>query len=230
MPAASTRALPDSKDRPYSVAFASDPEGNVLELIGLHKPGGDALKTRMQIGLTVADVERSRAFYGQTLGLKEEPVMEIGGNLKLRYGFVWGSTTVKFWALPGAELPVHSGPPADRAGIRMFTVMVEDLAPPTLSSSSGASRSRCRRPISREWPRSCSSPTQTVTGSSSPSGCESAWILQEIGGALGEPGTAARIVIARQPGSVAAVGSWSWSRPSGRRPSAAPPSKGCART
>ena len=118
----------DRSDRPYSVAFTTDPEGNLLELVGLHQPGGDALKTRMQIGLTVADIERSRAFYGQTLGLPEEPVMEVGGTVGRRYGFIWGSTTIKFWAIPGAELPVHSGPPADRAGIRMFTVMVEDLA------------------------------------------------------------------------------------------------------
>jgi catechol 2,3-dioxygenase-like lactoylglutathione lyase family enzyme len=77
--------------------------------------------------MTVADVERSRKFYGEVLGLREEPPMQItGGQVSVRYGFQWGTTTVKFWQLPG-ELPVHTGAPNTRAGIRYFTAMVEDI-------------------------------------------------------------------------------------------------------
>jgi len=111
---------------PYRVGFTRDPEGNILELVGLRKPLGRDLSTRMQIGLTVADVERSRHFYGRVLGLEEEPVMPVGGNVKKRYGFIWGSTTIKFWGLPEAP-PAHTGPPEARAGIRLFTAMVDDL-------------------------------------------------------------------------------------------------------
>jgi catechol 2,3-dioxygenase-like lactoylglutathione lyase family enzyme len=112
----------------YRVAFAKDPEGNVLELVGLHKPAGAKLTSRLQVGLTVANVERSRHFYGKQLGLREEPVMKLAGTgaISARYGFVWGSTTIKFWSA-GDGLPVESGAPTQRAGLRMFTAMVEDL-------------------------------------------------------------------------------------------------------
>jgi catechol 2,3-dioxygenase-like lactoylglutathione lyase family enzyme len=110
---------------PYRVAFTKDPEDNLLELVGLRTPAGEKLTSRLQVGLTVADVERSRHFYGKQLGLPEEPVMNLG-EMGKRYGFTWGSTTIKFWGR-SAELPVHTGAPTLRAGIRMFTVMVEDL-------------------------------------------------------------------------------------------------------
>lgn len=120
-------SLPVPADLAYRVSFAKDPEGNVLELVGLHKPAGDRLKARLQVGLTVADVERSRHFYGTQLGLPEEPVMKVGGAVGVRYGFTWGTSTVNFWSVPG-ELPVETGAPNERAGIRFFTAMVEDLA------------------------------------------------------------------------------------------------------
>ncbi|MDH5672238.1 MAG: VOC family protein [Myxococcales bacterium] len=120
-------ALVSNRDAPYRVSFTKDPEGNVLELVGLKKPGGKALRTRLQVGLTVADVERSRAFYGQTLGLPEEPPMQVGGNVGTRYGFTWGESTIKFWCVPG-ERPVRTGSPADHSGIRLLTMLVEDLS------------------------------------------------------------------------------------------------------
>jgi catechol 2,3-dioxygenase-like lactoylglutathione lyase family enzyme len=118
--------LTTGAELPYRVGFTQDPEGNVLELIGLRKPAGRALSTRLQIGLTVADVERSRRFYGETLGLPEEPVMKVGGNVGQRYGFTWGATTVKFWGLPTPP-PAQTGTPNAHAGARLFTVMVDDL-------------------------------------------------------------------------------------------------------
>lgn len=118
--------LPVSDALPYRVGFTQDTEGNVLELVGLREPAGRALATRLQIGLTVADVERSRHFYGQVLGLKEEEPMRVGGNVRTRYGFTWGRTTVKFWGLPQAP-PAQTGAPQRHAGLRLFTAMVEDL-------------------------------------------------------------------------------------------------------
>jgi catechol 2,3-dioxygenase-like lactoylglutathione lyase family enzyme len=116
-------------DLPYRVEFTTDPEGNVLELVGFKQPAGDKLTSRIQIGLTVRDVPRSRHFYGAQLGLREEPVMKLGnsGAIRERYGFVWGATTIKFWQAPAPDLPVHTGAPTQRAGVRMFTAMVEDI-------------------------------------------------------------------------------------------------------
>ena len=42
------------------VCFAKDADGNMLELLGLEEPAGVGLRERMQIGLTVSDVEKSR--------------------------------------------------------------------------------------------------------------------------------------------------------------------------
>ena len=120
-------ALPVRDSLPYRVGFTQDPEGNVLELVGLREPAGPKLATRLQIGLTVADVERSRHFYGQVLGLEEEPPMRVGGTVGTRYGFLFGKTTVKFWGLPQTP-PVQTGAPQLHAGLRLFTAMVEDLA------------------------------------------------------------------------------------------------------
>jgi len=119
-------ALPVPDSTPYRVSFAKDPEGNMLELVGLRTPAGERYKARLQVGLTVRDIERSRHFYGQQLGLPEEPVMKVGGAVGSRYGFTWGKSTVKFWSVAG-ELPVETGSPHERAGIRMFTAMVADL-------------------------------------------------------------------------------------------------------
>ena len=43
------------------IRFAKDADGNMLELLGLDEPGGYALKDRVQVGMTVADVEALRA-------------------------------------------------------------------------------------------------------------------------------------------------------------------------
>lgn len=119
--------LPVPESAGFTVAFVKDPEGNVLELVGLKKPAGKELSARLQIGLTVASLERSRRFYGELLGLPEQPPMQVkGGTVDTRYGFTWGATTVKMWQLP-SELPVQTGAPNEHAGVRYFTAIVEDL-------------------------------------------------------------------------------------------------------
>lgn len=124
------RRLPLPEDSPFQVAFSNDADGNALELVGLGKPAGERLTARMQIGLTVADIERSRHFYGELLGLREEPEMKLPRSMGVvgntRYGFVLGATTVKFWSR-GDDLPTWSGPPARRTGIRLMTALVEDV-------------------------------------------------------------------------------------------------------
>jgi glyoxylase I family protein len=118
LPAAST----------FQVAFSSDADGNALELVGLKNAAGDKLQTRLQIGLTVSDIQRSRRFYGEVLGLKEEPEMKLPASMgtvgDVRYGFVFGHTTIKFWGK--GELPTKTGAPARYTGIRLMTVNVED--------------------------------------------------------------------------------------------------------
>jgi catechol 2,3-dioxygenase-like lactoylglutathione lyase family enzyme len=119
-------SLPDSS--PLRVAFTNDADGNALELVGMKTSPGEGFKTRMQVGLTVADVQRSRRFYGELLGLKEEPEMKLPASMatvgNVRYGFQLGATTIKFWSK--GELPTKSGAPARYTGIRLITAHVED--------------------------------------------------------------------------------------------------------
>jgi glyoxylase I family protein len=118
--------LPDSS--PLRVAFTSDADGNALELVGLKKRPSASFKTRMQVGLTVSDVQRSRRFYGELLGLKEEPEMKLPASMgtvgNVRYGYQLGTTTIKFWSK--GELPTTAGAPARYTGIRLITAHVED--------------------------------------------------------------------------------------------------------
>ena len=107
------------------VSFAKDSDGNLLELIGLPEPKGEALADRVQIGLTVGDAEKSRAFYGQTLGLEEQPEMEMSQSLT-RYAFSAGSTTIKFWS-PDPSPEAGTGPIGNAVGIRYVTFSVPDL-------------------------------------------------------------------------------------------------------
>jgi catechol 2,3-dioxygenase-like lactoylglutathione lyase family enzyme len=115
------------ENAPFRVAFSSDPDGNALELVGLNN-APDGFQPRLQIGLTVADIQRSRRFYGEVLGLKEEPEMKLPTSMNtvgnVRYGFVLGNTTIKFWGK--GELPAKTGAPARYTGIRLITAHVPD--------------------------------------------------------------------------------------------------------
>lgn len=116
-------AVPGQPD--IQVRIVKDPEGNVVELISRGKPYSADFTARMQIGLTVSNAEKMRHFFGQQLGLPEEPTMALGGG-RTRYAFTWGKTTVKFWQAE-KELPFRTGGPNKRAGIRLYTVIVEDI-------------------------------------------------------------------------------------------------------
>jgi catechol 2,3-dioxygenase-like lactoylglutathione lyase family enzyme len=135
------RELPVPEGTPYRVAFANDADGNALELVGLRRPAGEQLTTRLQVGLTVSDIERSRHFYGEVLGLPEQPPMKLPASMgvtgNVRYGFTAGGSTIKFWNR--GELPVRTGAPGKRTGIRLMTAFVEDVdATHALLQSRGA--------------------------------------------------------------------------------------------
>lgn len=107
------------------VTFAKDADGNLLELLGLPEPAGGGLVNRLQLGLTVRDIATSRRFYGEVLGLPEQPPIEIGDG-HVRYTFHAGTTAIKFWS-PGGALPVATGCPEDAVGIRELVFGVDDV-------------------------------------------------------------------------------------------------------
>ncbi len=109
----------------FRYTFATDPDGNMIEVVDMAPNPEPKTLDRVAIGLTVSDVEKSRTFYGKVLGLTEQPTQELpnGGT---KYSFLAGPTVIKFWqAAPNT--PKKTGPTQDLTGIRYFTFMVKDV-------------------------------------------------------------------------------------------------------
>jgi len=94
------RSLPGSANR---VALTVDPDGQAVELT-IVPNGPAATYEQFEIGITVSSVEKSRAFYGDFMGLEELAPAEdpIFGTTK--YSFRNGSTIVSLRHF-GANLP-----------------------------------------------------------------------------------------------------------------------------
>jgi lactoylglutathione lyase len=107
------------------VAFLSDPDENQVEIVGL-PPEMDAAKLdKIAVGLTVANTEKSREFYGKLLGLPEDEAVQLPSGGK-EYRFMAGTSQIKFWAGDG-NVPVHTGNITDAIGFRYFTFIVNDV-------------------------------------------------------------------------------------------------------
>jgi catechol 2,3-dioxygenase-like lactoylglutathione lyase family enzyme len=87
-------------------ALVADPDGQWVELVVA--PGAPAETfDHIEVGLNVSDLERSRAFYRQFVGLEElAPVTDTLLNTR-KYPFRNGTTTVNLWTL-GSNLPANT--------------------------------------------------------------------------------------------------------------------------
>jgi catechol 2,3-dioxygenase-like lactoylglutathione lyase family enzyme len=112
---------------PYRYGFVSDPDGNEIEILTFKAEQRPETFERFQIGLTVSDAEKTRAFYTKTLGLRERPSQPLASVPGATEYFVEaGSTTIKFWSPPGNR-PTLSGAIGERLGLRYFTFRVKDV-------------------------------------------------------------------------------------------------------
>jgi lactoylglutathione lyase len=103
--------------------FITDPDGNAVELVS-----ATTALDRIAIGLTVSDVEQSRAFYRTILALPEEKPEKLALlNGESKYTFLAGKTQIKFWKGTSDNLPKHTGNISDALGFRYFTFMVKDV-------------------------------------------------------------------------------------------------------
>jgi catechol 2,3-dioxygenase-like lactoylglutathione lyase family enzyme len=91
---------------PMRVALAQDPEGQPVELIVVPSAPAATLQ-QLEIGLTVKDVEASRAFYRDFVGLEELPPVEDPLFGTMKYPFRHGSTLVVLRSF-GAALPADT--------------------------------------------------------------------------------------------------------------------------
>ena len=101
------------------VAMALDPEKQWVELVVMPN-APPATYQRLEVGITAANLEKSRAFYRSFVGLEELPpvVDPVLGTTK--YPFRHGETTINVWSF-GAGLPANKS----GAGIQYVISNVE---------------------------------------------------------------------------------------------------------
>jgi catechol 2,3-dioxygenase-like lactoylglutathione lyase family enzyme len=88
-------------------ALVQDPDGQDVELVII--PGATAEQlARIEVGLTVADLPRSQAFYRQFVGLEELPPVDDERFGTRKYSFRHGATTISLRSF-GKGLPVDDG-------------------------------------------------------------------------------------------------------------------------
>jgi catechol-2,3-dioxygenase len=78
-------------------AMVLDPENQWVELVVM--PGApQSMYDSMEVGLTVTDLEKSRAFYRDFVGLEELPAVKDALLSVTKYPFRHGQTTVNVWS------------------------------------------------------------------------------------------------------------------------------------
>ena len=88
-------------------ALVQDPDGQDVELVIL--PGATAEElARIEVGLTVADLTRSRDYYRQFVGLTELPPVADERFGTRKYSYRHGATTISLRSF-GKELPADTG-------------------------------------------------------------------------------------------------------------------------
>jgi catechol 2,3-dioxygenase-like lactoylglutathione lyase family enzyme len=88
-------------------ALVRDPEGQLVQLIVTGDPVGTTYD-EIEVGLTVADLDKSRAFYRDFVGLEElapvyDPVFDT-----MKHSYRHGATTISLRSF-GANLPADTG-------------------------------------------------------------------------------------------------------------------------
>jgi catechol 2,3-dioxygenase-like lactoylglutathione lyase family enzyme len=124
-------------DTRSTAALVQDPDGQWYELVALPGASREALN-RFEVGITVSDLEQSRAFYRDFLGLPEsKPVRsELLGVTK--YSYRHGDMTLSIWSF-GKDVPKDT----NTAGLQYITWDVEGV-----DKIAKARNARIDRPLS----------------------------------------------------------------------------------
>lgn len=88
-------------------ALVSDPDGQAVELVVIPNASAEQLAA-IEVGLTVADLEKSRAFYRGFVGLEELPPSADARFGVTKYPFRHGATTITLRSF-GKPLPADTG-------------------------------------------------------------------------------------------------------------------------
>lgn len=88
-------------------ALVQDPDGQAVELVIVPSATAERLAS-IEVGLTVADLERSRNFYRQFVGLEELPPVDDERFGTRKYSYRHGATTISLRSF-GKDLPADTG-------------------------------------------------------------------------------------------------------------------------
>ena len=102
-------------------ALVTDPDGQWVELVAAPNAPPETFD-RIEVGITVNDLEKSRAFYREFVGLEELEPVEHPLLKTTKYPFRHGTTTVNLWTF-GKTLPVNNG----SAGIQYVVNHVDPI-------------------------------------------------------------------------------------------------------
>jgi catechol 2,3-dioxygenase-like lactoylglutathione lyase family enzyme len=98
---------PSPRPGARAAALVQDPDGEWVELVIVPGAGAESL-ARFEIGIAVADLAASRAFYGDVMGLEPQPAVRDELLGVVRQPFVHGATTINLWS-------ADAGAPKDSA-------------------------------------------------------------------------------------------------------------------
>lgn len=88
-------------------ALVQDPGGFTLQLAIVPGAPADAY-ARIEVGINVSDLDRSRAFYRDFVGLDELPPVQDAVLGVTKYPYRHGETTLNLWSV-GSHLPADTG-------------------------------------------------------------------------------------------------------------------------
>lgn len=113
--------------RRWSRTIVSDPDGNQIELVIPPEGTPDEVFNNIELRLTVKEIQKSRRFYRDFIGLKElEPTKVPPPDGSELYRYRHGNTTIVLGSF-GDRLPQHSGRWEKARGIRYIQYIVRDL-------------------------------------------------------------------------------------------------------
>ena len=97
----------DLRTEKRRTALVADPDGHAVELVIV--PGATEQQlASIEVGLTVADLDSSRAFYRTFVGLEELPAVDDERFGTKKYSFRHGATTISLRSF-GMNLPADTG-------------------------------------------------------------------------------------------------------------------------
>jgi catechol-2,3-dioxygenase len=99
-------AFRKAKDGKSGVAMVQDPDGQWVELVAAPGAPADTF-SRVEVGLTVSDIDKSRAFYRDFVGLEELAPNEARSVPARQHRYRYGTITINLWSF-GAGKPANT--------------------------------------------------------------------------------------------------------------------------